>query len=371
MIRHIPGLPRVVAVTVVYVVLIGATLSLTVFVAQTLVVSISEFVASVPRLVADLPTILRPVQEWLQAFGFGQVDVVVAARQVLGYLSESASALVGPLQSLAVASLGAVGTLLIVVMLSVYMVIDQEAIQAFIFRLVPVGQREDFGHLEQAVSRSFGGFLRGQALIGVLYGTVALAASAILGLDFIAVTTAAAGILMAIPFFGPFVSWAPPVIVGHLHQPRPDRATTGDHGRGLVRGERPPAAADGGRGRAPPDRRPRLGHHRLEGGRRGRSDLRHRSQPWRRPLLPLPRDLRPPAPSRSGRRAVSRAARPPIRVTRAPAGRRRGRRRRADPADPANGPTGRPAFRSSRSDLRRRFFQSDGSRARRSGPAGR
>lgn len=219
MIRHIPGLPRVVAVAMVYVVLIGVTLSLTVFVAQTLVVSISDFVASVPQLLADLPTILRPVQDWLQAFGFGQVDVVVAARQVLGYLSESASALVGPLQSLAVASLGAVGTLLIVVMLSVYIVIDQEAIQAFIFRLVPVGQREDFGHLEQAVSRSFGGFLRGQALIGVLYGIVALAASAILGLDFPAVTTAAAGILMAIPFFGPFVSWAPPVIVAVFTSP--------------------------------------------------------------------------------------------------------------------------------------------------------
>jgi predicted PurR-regulated permease PerM len=219
MIRHVPGLPRVVAVAMVYVVLIGVTLSLTVFVAQTLVVSISEFVASVPRLVADLPTILQPVQDRLQAFGFGQVDVVVAARQVLGYLSESAAALVGPLQSFAVASLGAVGTLLIVVMLSVYMVIDQDAIQAFISRLVPVGQREDFGHLEQAVSRSFGGFLRGQALIGVLYGTVALAASAILGLDFPAVTTAASGILMAIPFFGPFVSWMPPVIVAVFTSP--------------------------------------------------------------------------------------------------------------------------------------------------------
>src|SRR5207342_2975440 len=73
--------------------------------------------------------------------------------------------------------------------------------------------------LEQAVSRSFGGFLRGQAAIGCAYAAVALATSAILGLDFIAVTTAASGLLMAIPFFGPFVSWAPPVIVAVFTDP--------------------------------------------------------------------------------------------------------------------------------------------------------
>jgi predicted PurR-regulated permease PerM len=71
------------------------------------------------------------------------------------------------------------------------------------------------------VGRSFGGVLRGQAILGVVYAAVAAATSAILGLPYLAVTTAAAGVLMAIPFFGPFVAWAPPVIVALL--------TPGDH----------------------------------------------------------------------------------------------------------------------------------------------
>ncbi len=37
-----------------------------------------------------------------------------------------------------------------------------------------------------------------------------------LGLPYLAVTTALSGFLMAIPFFGPFVAWAPPVIVALL-----------------------------------------------------------------------------------------------------------------------------------------------------------
>jgi len=66
------------------------------------------------------------------------------------------------------------------------------------------------------VSRSFGGFLRGQAILGVVYAAVAIVTSAVLHLDYVGVTAAMSGFLMAIPFFGPFVAWAPPVVVAFL-----------------------------------------------------------------------------------------------------------------------------------------------------------
>ena len=219
MIRLVPGLPRVVAVAVVYVVLIGGTVALTVFAAQALASSISHFVASVPQLLRDLPTMVRPFQSWLQALGFGQVDLVMAAQQVLTSLRDSATGLVGPLQSIAVASLGVIGTMLIVIILSIYIVIDQDGIRRFLNRLVPPGRRDAVALFEASVSRSFGGFLRGQAVIGLSYALVALLTSAIFGLDFLAITTALSGVLMAIPFFGPFVAWAPPVIVAIVTQP--------------------------------------------------------------------------------------------------------------------------------------------------------
>ena len=219
MIAHIPGLPRTAAVVIVYMVLFTGMVALIVFIAQTLANGISEFVASLPRLTEDLPGILAPLQSWLDQLGFGQVDLQGLATQVLQTIKDSASTIVGPLQSIAAASLGAIGTTLIVVILSVYILVDQERIQAFLNRLIPPGQRDDARLLETSVSRSFGGFLRGQAAIGFAYAAVALATSAILGLDFIAVTTAASGLLMAIPFFGPFVSWAPPVIVAIFTDP--------------------------------------------------------------------------------------------------------------------------------------------------------
>ena len=56
--------------------------------------------------------------------------------------------------------------MLIVFFLSIYMVVDRDQIMAFLFRLVPPTYAEEARLLQTSVSRSFGGFLRGQALHG-------------------------------------------------------------------------------------------------------------------------------------------------------------------------------------------------------------
>jgi predicted PurR-regulated permease PerM len=217
--RNVPYLPRIGAVVLVYALLVGAIVFAVVLIAGALASSISDFVTSVPRLRDDLPTLLAPWQERLNGLGLHQIDLVAQATSFLDNLANYAVALAGPVQQLAVASLGAMGNLLIVLILSLYMVVDRDEILSFLFRVVPPAYKEEARLLETSVARSFGGFLRGQAILGVVYAAVALVTSAILGIPYLAVTTAVSGGLMAIPFFGPFVAWAPPVIVALLAAP--------------------------------------------------------------------------------------------------------------------------------------------------------
>ena len=216
LVRLIPVLPRIGAVVLVYAVLVGAIVLVVVLVAGALAQSIAAFVAGVPTLRQQLPDIVAPWQERLRALGLEQVDLVAQLQSFLDNLATYAAQLAGPLQQLAVASLGAVGNLLIVLILSLYMVADRDAILSFFFRIVPPFWKDEARLLETSVARSFGGFLRGQAILGVVYAAVAAFTSAALQLDYLPVTTAASGVLMAIPFFGPFVAWAPPVIVALL-----------------------------------------------------------------------------------------------------------------------------------------------------------
>jgi predicted PurR-regulated permease PerM len=217
--RHVPYLPRLGAVVLVYAVLVGAIILAVVLVAGALASSISDFVSSVPTLRHDLPTLLAPWQRRLDGLGLNQIDLVAQAASFLDNLANYAVALAGPVQQFAVASLGAMGNLLIVLILSLYMVVDRDDILSFLFRLVPPAYKEEARLLETSVARSFGGFLRGQAILGIVYSAVAAVTSALLVLPYLAVTTVLAGALMAIPFFGPFLSWAPPVVVALLVKP--------------------------------------------------------------------------------------------------------------------------------------------------------
>jgi predicted PurR-regulated permease PerM len=214
--RLVPVLPRIGAVVLVYVTLVGAIVLVVVLIANALAQSITSFIAGVPSLRDNLPTLLAPWQDWLRSLGFDQVNLVVQAQDFLDNIATYATQLVGPLQQLAVASIGALGSLLLVLILSLYMVADRDQIMSFFFRIVPPARTDEARLLERSVARSFGGFLRGQAILGVVYGAIAAFTSIVLGLPYVAITSAAAGVLMAIPFFGPFVAWAPPVIVALL-----------------------------------------------------------------------------------------------------------------------------------------------------------
>jgi predicted PurR-regulated permease PerM len=211
----IPVLPRVVATILVYAALFAVIVLIVIALAGALATSISEFIQSVPTLRQQLPQLLATWQETLNGFGL-QVNLVASADDVLNGVANYAGQLVGPVQQVAVASIGAMGSLLLVLILSLYMVVDRDQISTFLFTLVPRSRQSEARLLERSVSRSFGGFLRGQAILGVVYAAVAIVTSAVLHLDYVGVTAAMSGFLMAIPFFGPFVAWAPPVVVAFL-----------------------------------------------------------------------------------------------------------------------------------------------------------
>ncbi|HVL53246.1 MAG TPA: AI-2E family transporter [Vitreimonas sp.] len=215
----IPLLPYVVAVILIYSALLGGLVVLTVVIAGALASSIADFAESVPTLQTQLPEILAPWQRRLDDIGLQQVDLIAQAQIFLGNLNRYAEQLAEPLRQVAVASLGAIGNLLFILILSLYMVIDRDRVVSFLFRIVPPGFKDEARLLETSVARSFGGFLRGQAVMGVVYGLVAVLTSAALGLPYLPVTAALSGLLHAIPFFGPFVSWAPPVLVAILVVP--------------------------------------------------------------------------------------------------------------------------------------------------------
>jgi predicted PurR-regulated permease PerM len=216
--RGIPVLPRGLAVVVTYGLMLVTLSLLILIVAQSLFTSISSFVASVPTLQERLPELLLPWQNRLREIGLA-VDLVAGARSFLSGLGTIGGDLLAPLGGLALASLGVFGSVLLILFLSLYMLMDRDRILAFLVRLVPARYTEEARLFQTSVASSFGGFLRGQAIMGVMYGLLAAVVHVALGLPYGPASAATSGLLQAIPFFGPFLSWAPPVAVALLTKP--------------------------------------------------------------------------------------------------------------------------------------------------------
>jgi predicted PurR-regulated permease PerM len=211
--------PRVLAVTIAYGAVAIAAFGLVVAAASALFASISDFLTTLPQFQQNLLALVKPVSGWFVSLGLDKVDLTAQVETLLGTLATQAQNLLGPLQDVAVASIGLVGNVLIVFFLAIFISLDRAAIGSFLLRLVPPAYGDEAHLLTESVGRSFGGFIRGMVVIGGSYALVALVCNVVLGLEYAAITTTTSGVLMAIPFFGPFVAWAPPVIVAAVAKP--------------------------------------------------------------------------------------------------------------------------------------------------------
>jgi predicted PurR-regulated permease PerM len=220
--RAAPRLPRVAVVGAIYIALALAAIWATLTVAGSLATSISRlvtFITSDPAGVQlRLRELLAPLQDLLNSLGI-RIDLVPSTQQILEGLAGLGGELAKPLADLALFSLGLLANLLIVVFLSLFIVLDKDRIVSYLNRLVPPQYAEEARLFESAVASSFGGFIRGQAIQGLVLAGVAIVTHLIFGLDFMPASAAAAGFLQAIPFFGPALAWAPPVIVALLVKP--------------------------------------------------------------------------------------------------------------------------------------------------------
>ncbi len=216
--RAFPRLPRGIAVAAIYLTLLVGLSWIVLVVAGSLANSIAGFVTELPNLQARLPEILAGLQGTLQSLGF-RLDIVATAQDLLRNLGDLGDELVQPLTDLALFSLGIVANLLIVVFLSLFIVLDKDRILAYLNRLVPPQYSDTARLFETSVASSFAGFLRGQAIQGVVMAALAILVHAVLGIDFMPASAALSGVLQAIPFFGPVFSWAPPVVVALLTRP--------------------------------------------------------------------------------------------------------------------------------------------------------
>jgi predicted PurR-regulated permease PerM len=122
-------------------------------------------------------------------------------------------------QSIAGTAVSVLGNLFVIVVLSLYAVVDVDVILGALNRVVPNRYAEELQLVQKTVGRAFGGFLKTQVILVAIQVILTILVGLTFGLPYLFLTTAVVAIAMFIPFFGPPLALVPPLVVAVAFRP--------------------------------------------------------------------------------------------------------------------------------------------------------
>lgn len=214
-VARLPFLPRGAAASLVLVATVVVAVAVLAVVASSVVSSLTEITGTASTFDDAIGRLLGPIQSQIDAWGL-PISLTGTAADLAAQLNGNArdllaAALNGGLQLFSAGST--------IIFIAVVFVASKASFMAYLRRLVPAHHRVYYDDFVAAVSRSFGGFIRGQFIVTALYGLVAGLVGFAYGVPFTPLIVVLTAALQGVPYFGQLVSWIPLVLITAVYQP--------------------------------------------------------------------------------------------------------------------------------------------------------
>jgi predicted PurR-regulated permease PerM len=147
------------------------------------------------------------------------IDLVALFHSAQDQVGNLAGAIFNQAQEIAGATLATLGSLFLILILSLYMVIDSDRLLAKLNRAVPRQYSDEMQILESSVARAFGGFLRAQLVLAVIQAILVAVVGSIFGIPYLFLVGTLSALAMVIPFFGPPLALIPPIVAAWIYTP--------------------------------------------------------------------------------------------------------------------------------------------------------
>jgi predicted PurR-regulated permease PerM len=218
-IRRRAGIGRGKAIVIVYVVLVVAVALFILAVVQVGARDATDILARSNEVTDRIHGLLAGAQQTL-GLSTGLIDLAATFDQgARGLFSAISASLNAEIQAVAGTLLTVLGSTFVIVVLSLYAVVDVDVILGALSRVVPNRYAEELELVEQTVGRAFGGFLRIQVILVAIQVTLTILVGLVFGLPYLFLTTIVVALAMFIPFFGPPLALLPPLLVALAFRP--------------------------------------------------------------------------------------------------------------------------------------------------------
>ncbi|HET8571697.1 MAG TPA: AI-2E family transporter [Candidatus Limnocylindria bacterium] len=211
-----PALPRPAVVAVTYAVTLVALGFALFYTGAAITQQVTSLTDEFPQTSVKIQQTLASWQQSLQLGRF-EIDLVQLYQSAQAQASNLGDAIFSQAQSIAGATIATLGSLVLILVLSLYMLMDSDRILAKIGRLVPRRYTDELGMFERSVASAFGGFLRAQLILALVQALIVAIVGTAFGMPYLFLIGTLSALAMLIPFFGPPLALIPPIVAAWIY----------------------------------------------------------------------------------------------------------------------------------------------------------
>ena len=209
---HAAGVPRILAIVLVFIAIIIALAGLVLLIVPLGVNEVAQLQVQLPSLAASAQDRLNGLQP-IRVFGI-DVDLKGITASVSSHLREYLLGQFGNAVTLGLTALTTALQLLLMFIVAFLLALEAPAVRRDLRRFVPSDYRTDFDQIWRQVRKMLYAYVRGQLIIAGLIGISSGIACAAIGMPDPVALGLIAGVTALIPYFGPFLGAIPAILVG-------------------------------------------------------------------------------------------------------------------------------------------------------------
>ena len=214
---HALGMPRIVAIVLVFIAIIIALAGLVLLIVPLGVSEVGQLQTQAPGLAALAQERLNGIQP-IRVFGI-DIDLKSVTQTINSHLREYLLGQFGNAVSLGLTAVTMILQLLLMFIVAFLLALEAPAVRRDLRRFVPNDYRTDFDQIWRRVRKMLYAYVRGQLIIAGLIGITSGIVCALLRLPDPVALGLIAGITALIPYLGPFIGAVPAILVGLSQSP--------------------------------------------------------------------------------------------------------------------------------------------------------
>lgn len=205
-------IPRVLAVLAVYVFFFLLFFGVLYIFVPPLFLEISGIAANLPKA-ENVFDFIDPTLDPLSAIT-GGLATSISLQEIVSQIQSFIASQSGGLLDTTRTFFGGAFSLILIIVISFYLAVQEEGINDFIRLVVPINHESYVLNLWKRSQEKIGQWMKGQLLLGLIVGLLAYLGLTIFQIKYALVLAIIAAIFELIPFFGPVLSAVPAVLLG-------------------------------------------------------------------------------------------------------------------------------------------------------------